>query len=209
MASLLYVVGSPRGERSVSTTIAGAYADAWRGRNPSARVDILDVWTEDIPEFGTEALAAKYAGLAGETLSAEQRKAWDALKAIAQRFHDADVVLIAAPMWNFGVPYKLKQLIDLVSQKDILFRFDETGFDGMLKGRKGVLALARGISYGPDEAVSEEEFDFQRRYLEMWLRFVGITEIEVIVAEKTLLGPEADAEARAAGIRRAKELGGA
>ncbi len=207
MANLLYVSSSPRGDRSVSQAIAGAYADAWRTRNPAGGVDILDVWTEDLPEFGPDALAAKYAGLAGEPLSAGQQRAWDALKAIAKRFHDADVVLIAAPMWNFGVPYKLKQLIDLISQKDILFRFDENGFDGMLKGKKGVLALARGISYGPGEATSEEEFDFQKSYLLMWLKFVGITDVETIVAEKTLLGPEADAAARETGIAKARELG--
>lgn len=206
MARLLIVQSSPRGDRSASNAVADAYADAWRSANAGGDVDVLDVWTEDLPEFGPDALAAKYAGLAGEELSDAQKAAWDDLKALAQRFHDASHVVIAAPMWNFGIPYKLKQLIDLISQKDILFRFDENGFDGMLKGRKGVLALARGIAYGPGEAQSEDAFDFQKSYLEMWFRFVGITDIASVVVEKTLLGPDEDAAARTAGIAKASAL---
>ena len=203
MSRLLYVKSSPRRHRSASNAVGDAYAAVWRERHVGGAVDVLDVWLDHIPEFGPEALAAKYAGLSGEALTGASSGIG---RAIAQRFHDADAILIAAPMWNFGVPYKLKQLIDLISQKDILFRFDDSGFDGMLKGRTGVLALARGISYGPGEAQSEADFDFQKSYLEMWFAFVGITEVESVVVEKTLLGPDADAAARASGIERAGAL---
>jgi FMN-dependent NADH-azoreductase len=111
---------------------------------------------------------------------------------------DAKYAGLAVPMWNFGIPYKLKHLIDFISQKDVLFRFDATGFEGMLKNKRGVIICARGISYATGTLTPESEYDFQKSYLLMWFRFVGVTDVTVITIEQTLMGPEADTRERAA-----------
>ena len=138
---------------------------------------------------------SKYAALEGNPRSPEQLKVWADIEALGQRFHRADVIVLSVPMWNFGIPYRLKHLIDAVSQKDVLFTFDERGLLGLLGGRKAVLVAARGVALG--ENFPAAEFDHQTSYLTMWAHMVGITEVHTVSVEKTLFGPEADTASRA------------
>jgi FMN-dependent NADH-azoreductase len=94
----------------------------------------------------------------------------------------------------------------LVTQKDLLFSFDGQAFGGLLTGRKAVLIYARGLDYGPG-GLPVEIYDFQKPYLETWLRFVGITDIETIIVQKTLFGPEVDTASRGAAKKEAEEVG--
>lgn len=203
MLNILHIIGSPRNERSISGQIARAYIMELKKKYPESQVDILDVWKDELPEFNEHALNAKYAGLQGLELSDEQNAAWYNIKQIAARFYQADVIVFSVPMWNFGIPYKLKQLIDLISQKDVLFTFDERGFNGMLVEKKAILIGARGISYATGTDTPESEFDFQNAYMRMWFKFVGITDITVIKIEQTLFGIEAERSALSAGLKEA------
>src|SRR5690606_18886098 len=139
----------------------------------------IDVWKDDLPAFDGHALEGKYAGLSGKPLTDQQTAAWKAIHALGARFRDADQIVISVPMWNFGVPYKLKQLIDLVTQKDVTFLFGEAGFDGMLKKQRAVLVCARGLGYG-EGGLPEDQFDYQNAYLTQWLNFLGVTDIRTI-----------------------------
>jgi FMN-dependent NADH-azoreductase len=96
-----------------------------------------------VPEFDGDALAAKYAGLRGTPLTPAQESAWRRIEELAAPFHAADKLLFGVPLWNFGIPYKLKHLIDVISQKDVLFTFDGIGFAGKLTGKKAAVVYAR------------------------------------------------------------------
>ena len=207
MTHLLHVQASPRGDRSASLHVANAFLDAWRGAHPDASVDVLDVWATDLPAFDGEAIEAKYAGLEGRARSPAQEKAWAQIEALAERFRRADIVLLSVPMWNFGIPYRLKHLVDAISQKDVLFTFDERGLNGLLGGRRAVVVDSRGVGLGPD--FPREELDYQQRYMTVWLRMIGITDITHIEVERTLMGPEAAASSREAACARARELAAA
>src|ERR1700704_2411921 len=87
-------------------------------------VDKLDVWTQSLPEFGAEAIGAKYKGVSGETTTPSERATWEKIRELASRFQKADRIVFSIPMWNFSFPYKLKQLIDLACQRNMLFTFD-------------------------------------------------------------------------------------
>lgn len=204
MPHLLHIQSSPRQQRSASIEVAQAFIEGWRARQPQASIDTLDVWTTPLPEFDGEALGAKYAALEGAPRSPAQLKVWADIEALGQRFHRADVIVISVPMWNFGIPYRLKHLIDAVSQKDVLFTFDERGLLGLLGGRKAVVVAARGVALGEDFPV--DEFDHQTSYLTMWARMVGITEVHTVSVEKTLFGPDADTASRALGKAQAAAL---
>lgn len=195
MPHLLHIQSSPRHQRSASIDVAKSFIAAWTARHPQSSIDTLDVWATPLPEFDGEALGAKYAALEGTSRSPAQVKVWADIEALGQRFHRADLIVISVPMWNFGIPYRLKHLIDAVSQKDVLFTFDERGLLGLLTGRKAVVVAARGVALG--ESFPVAEFDHQTRYLTMWARMVGITEVHTVSVEKTLFGPEADAASRA------------
>lgn len=207
MPHLLHIESSPRKQRSASIEVARAFIDAWRAAHPDGTVDVLDVWSEPMPEFDGAALDAKYAGLTGTPLTDAQAAAWAQIRTLAARIQKADRLLISAPMWNYSIPYKLKQLIDVVSQKDLLFTFDERGQLGTLGHCKAVLVLARGVEVSdtPD-ALKSSEWDLQRQYLDLWLRMVGITEVEHVIVQKTLYGPEVDAGSRAEAAARARAL---
>lgn len=203
MPHLLYVEASPRKERSASIEVAHAFLDAWRATHPEGKVDMLDVWNTALPDFDGEALAGKYAALAGEPLSPAQEEAWVAIRALADRLRAADLILFAVPMWNYTIPYKLKHLFDLVSQKDLLFTFDERGQNGMLDAT-AVVINARGVAIGAD--FPAEIYDHQSTYMATWLRMVGITDVHQIAVEKGLMGADLDRQSRDEARAKAEAL---
>lgn len=205
MTRVLYIQASPRGSLSASAQVARAYIDALKQKGPTS-VDVLDVWKEDLPAFDGPAIEAKYAGLSGKPLNASQQAAWNAIMSLGARFRDADEIVLSVPMWNFGVPYRLKQLIDLVTQKDVTFTFDSNGFGGMLKKQRAVVVCARGLGYVDGTPMSEDNLDYQKAYLLSWLAFLGVTEIETITVEKTLLGEGESTPSIAAGVAKAVAL---
>ncbi|MBS0268477.1 MAG: NAD(P)H-dependent oxidoreductase [Proteobacteria bacterium] len=205
MKRILYIQASPRGARSASERVAQSYIDALRAKG-AIDLDVLDVWTEDLPAFDGAALEAKYAGLAGTPLNAAQKAAWAAIDALGARFRAADEIVMSVPMWNFGVPYRLKHLIDLVTQKDVTFTFDANGFGGMLKRQRAVIVCARGLEYVDGTPISEENLDYQKAYLISWLSFLGVGEIKAITVEKGLLGAEASETAIAGAAALARDL---
>jgi len=204
---LLHIEASPRKQRSASRQVALAFIEAWQRQHPESSVDTLDVWNTALPEFDGAALDAKYAGLNGRSRTPEEEQVWTEIEALAARFHQADVLLFSVPMWNFGIPYRLKHLIDAISQKDVLFTFDERGLIGMLAGRKAVIVAARGVSLG--DAFPEIDYDYQAAYMAMWHRMVGITDIHTITVDKTLMGEQTDTVSREQACQQAVTLAAA
>lgn len=126
-----------------------------------------------------------------------QALAWGALRPLVDRIVRADEIVISVPMWNFGIPYRLEHFIDLVSQKDYLFRFDERGFSGIATAR-ALLICSRGLNFATGTDTPEAEFDHQKSYMLMWLKFIGITDVRTVTLEQLVFGSEADAASRAA-----------
>ena len=164
----------------------------------------MNVWETDLLPFDRAALDAKYAGIEGKALTAEQQDVWGQIKELADRFLRADIVVFSVPMWNFGIPYRLKHLIDVISHKNILFTFDERGLIGMLGGRAAVVIASRGTALGDDYPA--KDFDHQGAYLATWSRMVGIKDFHTITVERTLFGPEADAISRKEACTQAAAL---
>jgi FMN-dependent NADH-azoreductase len=195
MAKLLYIECSPRKQISASIEVCRAFLDAYRTANPADTIQTLDIWDLAMPEFNGDALAAKYAGLSGTAWTPAQESTWRRIEELAAPFHEADKLLFGVPLWNFGIPYKLKHLIDVISQKDVLFTFDGTGFAGKLTGKKAAVVYARGLDYAsPGSFTPAREYDLQRPYVEMWLKFVGVTDVHGILVEKTLFGPDGQSD---------------
>ena len=201
---VLHIVGSPRGELSASTEVAHAFIDAIQAKHAGSTCDTLDVWHTALPAFDGPALNAKYAALQGRTRTDEERTVWDDIKTLAARFHAADTIVFSVPMWNLGIPYRLKHLIDVVSQKDVLFTFDERGLLGMLGGRKVVVIGARGVAMAAPDAAPAA--DFQNDYMAAWANMVGINDFHSVHVEKTLYGAEQDHASRALACDRARTL---
>jgi FMN-dependent NADH-azoreductase len=112
---------------------------------------------------------------------------------------------MGVPMWNFSFPYKLKQLIDLSCQRNMLFTFDGKRYGPSLDIKKAFVAFVRGQS---DEAgfetVPQPGFQYLSGYVEFWLRFIGVREVVTLTLEHTWDGRAVDMID--AGKRKAAEL---
>ncbi len=206
MSTLLYIQASPRGERSHSMAAAEAFVAAYRDANPGDRVVTINLFDRELPPFDGLALEAKYTILHGQEHSAAERKAWQAVEDIIDEFKAADKYVLAVPMWNFSIPYRLKHYLDILIQPTYTFSYSpEAGYKGLVTGKPMFISYARGGEY---PAGSEAEvFDLQTKYLENVLAFIGFTDIRKVVTEPTLMqGPEVAKERRGQAIQKAKEM---
>ncbi len=206
MPKILYVIGSPRQEASRSGAVAEAFLEELRRRAPALEIDTLDLWREPLPEFDGDKAAAKMTVITGGTLDGAIRTAWDAITRVIERFLAADTYLFTVPMWNGGIPYRLKLYIDILSQPGFLFRFDRaTGYSGLLRDKRAAVIYTSGV-YAPGVAPNYGA-DFHANYMDWWLRFIGITEIATIRYQPTLRA--ADPEAALVAAKRAAQAGAA
>ncbi|OBY26246.1 FMN-dependent NADH-azoreductase [Leisingera sp. JC1] len=204
MTKLLFIKASPRGTSSKSAALANAYLARLQERAPDLDVDVLDLSAEPLPDFDGNKVAAKMSVITGQEHDASQRTAWDEITSMAQRFISADIYLIAAPMWNGSIPYKFKQYIDLIHQPGLLWGLDpETGYFGLLKGKRAVLALTSG-AYGPDMPSPAFGIDYQSAYLKFWLNQAGVEDIAELRFQPTLLTADPEAGFQAAAAEAAK-----
>jgi FMN-dependent NADH-azoreductase len=176
--------------------VAEAFLAAYRTLHPADAVDTLDLFAEELPAFDGLAVQAKYTILHGQAHSAAEAAAWRAVEAVIVRFKAADRYVLAVPMWNFGIPYRLKHYLDLIIQPGYTFSFSPaTGYSGLLTGRRALIVYATGGEYGPGSGA--EGYDQQAPYLRQALGFMGITDLREIRVAPTL-GPAAAAAESAA-----------
>ncbi|MBB3205703.1 FMN-dependent NADH-azoreductase [Rhodopirellula rubra] len=204
MTKLLYIESSPRKSRSKSIRVASEFLNAYREKNPSDEVFTIDLWEKTLPDYDGDTIDAKYQVMHGKGVDEKQKNAWQGIVDVCDEFKSADKYVISLPMWNFGIPYKLKHYIDVIAQPGQTFSFDpESGYSGLVTGKPIALVYARGGAYGSDDA---KGMDFQKRYMEMLLGFIGFTDIQSIVIEPTLAAPDDVAATEAAAIEAAKSL---
>jgi FMN-dependent NADH-azoreductase len=194
---LLKIDASPRGSRSNSIALTDAFVTAYRDVVPSVTVDAMNVWDEKLPEFDNAAIEAKYKGVAGSAMNEAETAVWERIQALVARFKQADRIVIGVPMWNFAYPYKLKQLIDLVSQRNMLFTFDGERFGPLLPTPRAMVIYTRGQEYREDLPTPPSRFDHQSNYVQFWLHFIGVADVRAFAVENTW-GDKAEASMRAA-----------
>ena len=205
MSKLLYIQASPRKERSASRKVADAFIEAYRRSHGDDEIVTIDLFEKDLPPFDGPALAAKYALLHGQPHTPAQADAWRAVEDLIAEFTAADKYVLAVPMWNFGVPYRLKHYIDLLVQPGYTFSYSpEAGYAGLVTGRPVAVIHASGGDYSAPAAAP---LDHERSYLSQILAFIGFEDIRSIVVEPTLMaGPDTAEEQTAAAVARARAL---
>src|SRR6516225_5995476 len=173
MATILHLVASPRSE-SYSSRLAGAFFEAYRETRPNDRIETLDVFQADIPQFYAPQAKAKYAVIAGLAPQDEAEAAWQPVVEAINHFKGFDMYVISSSMWNFGV----------IVQPSLTFDASAQGVTGLVTGRPLMLLLARGGVYRSGNP--QETFDFQETYLRCILGFIGFTDIRAVAIQGTL-----------------------
>ncbi len=192
MTTLLHIAASPRSEKSESLALAETFLDTYRDVNTDHTVETWNLWDGSLPEFGPAAAAAKMAVFAGADLNSESAAAWRDVTETFARFAAADRYLFSVPMWNASVPYKLKQLIDVVSQPGMVFSFDpEDGYTGLLHGKQAAVIYTAAI-YGPGRGPAFGA-DFQAPFFRDWLNWAGITDVAEVAFRPNIATADADA----------------
>src|SRR6476469_5906535 len=193
MTTLLHISASPRGAKSESLAIAETFLSAYRETHPDNDIQTWDLCDGTLPEVGPASAAAKMAVFAGADPMGEEATAWRRAEQAFERFASADAYLFSVPMWNAGIPYILKQFIDVVSQPGMVFGFDpEAGYTGLLTGKKAAVIYTSAV-YGAGRPPSFGD-DFQKPYLDSWLRWTGIEDITTIEFRPNLATADADTE---------------
>lgn len=178
----LWVEGSPKGDASLSSALAGEFLAA----APTESVGVIEcfnVWSQDLPVVDGDVAIAKFASLFGDQTTPAQDKKWEQIVDEIEGVRDFDRLVISSPMWNWSVPHRLKAWIDILVQPLLSFTVDEHGRHvGTLgQGKPAHLILTRSSAY--DGRHSELQ-DFQLPYLDYVFTMLGYT-VDALVVEPT------------------------
>ncbi|MFA5147441.1 MAG: NAD(P)H-dependent oxidoreductase [Candidatus Omnitrophota bacterium] len=189
MKRLLHIIATPRGADSRTLKVSAVFLEELKKKYPDCAVDELNVSTEKLPSLTVQVVEGKYVLLGGRDLTGKLKTAWKEVERHIERFLAADIYLVSTPMWNFSIPYTLKQYIDVILQPRYLFRYTDKGAEGLVKGRKMVVITSRGGDYGPSSPA--RAYDLQEPYLKTAFGFAGISDMTFINAEPMdALGPD-------------------
>ncbi|WP_282875276.1 FMN-dependent NADH-azoreductase [Pseudomonas peli] len=182
MANVLVIESSARQQGSVSRQLTAQFIANWSSANPADQIKVRDLAVDQVPHLDANLLGGWM------TPAEQQSDAEQAALALSNLLTDellaADVLVLAAPMYNFAIPSTLKAWFDHVLRAGVTFKYTETGPQGLLSGKRAFVLTARGGIY-----VGSAQ-DHQEPYLRQALAFVGIHDVSFIHAEGLNLGSE-------------------
>ena len=185
---ILQINSSVRGTASASTRLASSIVARLLRLDPKATLVVREATRQPIlDEVALEALFTP-----ADARSPEQAARTAIDDATIAEVQAAEVLVIGVPMYNFGVLVQLKAWIDAIAKAGVTFRYTASGPEGLLKGKKVFVALARGGLYRDTPA------DSQVPYLKSVLGFLGMSDIHYIHAEGLAIGEDVAAKAFAA-----------
>ena len=195
MSRVLLITSSPRVD-SHSTRVGRKLAEKFASR-PGSSLTVRDLTREPLPHIDDIFAVAR--NTPQDNLTGAQRAALALSDKLLTELFAADTLIIAAAMINFGIPSSLKAYVDHVVRPGVTFSYSEKGPEGLVKGKKAYIVVARGGVYtqGPMQA-----YNFQDTYLKAALGFLGITDVEVIAVEGIAFGPEVAEKALGTALAR-------
>ncbi len=177
---VLHIDSSPRAE-SVSSRLAGEFVERWCERHAGTRVVHHNTTAEKLPYLDAAMVEAFFAPEAAR--SAEQRRLLALSDGLVDELLECDVLVVAAPMWNLGVPASLKAWIDLVVRPGRVFEVTAEGVRPLVPvGKRVFVFTARGGDYGAGSAIAA--MDYQEPYLRALFGSLGMSDVEFVNAEE-------------------------
>jgi FMN-dependent NADH-azoreductase len=199
MTRILRIDASPRLDGANSRELANMFISEWLAHEPDAEIMQRDLAGVPVPHIANETIQGYYTPAGQMTPALKEATVLSDL--LISEVVNADVLLIATPMYNFSVPSALKAWIDQIVRIGRTFSYDGKGFAGLLRGRRAFIMVAYGaggyLDGGPFAAA-----DFVQPYLKFLLGFLGISDVTFVAIENTT----ADAATVAAGRARAAKL---
>ena len=178
--NILHVISSPRGAASFSIQLGQGLVAKLEAAYPGSAVQVRDIATQPFPQL-EEAKLQSFFTPAEHRTPAQQEAARHSDDAVAELLA-ADIIVIGAPLYNFGIPSTLKAWIDHICRAGQTFRYSEAGAEGLVKGKKVYIALSSGGIYSEGPLAG---YDFVAPYLQAVLGFLGMTDMTVVRVEGT------------------------
>ena len=179
--NILIVSSSANGEKSVSNGLVSQFLDSI---GPDARIVHRNVGANPLPHLTAETVAA----IKSEPTTPAEHEARALSDVLVAELQAADVIVIASPMYNFGMSSTLKAWFDHIARAGVTFRYTSEGPEGLLKGKKTVVIESRAGFYGEG---GTPHMDGQEPHLRALLGFVGLDDVTYVRAEKLAFGPDA------------------
>jgi FMN-dependent NADH-azoreductase len=185
--TILHIDSAITGEASASRELSAAVVRELTAADPSQHVTYRDLAAEPLPHLTLPGFAEP-----------------DSQAALAE-FQAADTVVIGAPMYNFTIPSQLKAWLDRILVTGQTFRYTETGaVEGLAGAKRVIVAVARGGLYGEDSA--QRSIEHAERYLQTIFAFIGVTDVEFVIAEGLKISDDHRAKAIAGAHDRVRTL---
>lgn len=181
--NILQINASARRIGANSTQLANTIVARLQAANPGATLTLRDLAATPHPVLDEAALGALFTPAGQRSAEQDARVAQD--DALIAEIQAHDTIVLGVPMYNFGISVQLKSWLDAIARAGVTFRYTETGPEGLLKGKKVYVALARGGKY------RDTPNDSQVPYLKMILGFLGLTDVHFIYAEGLAMGADA------------------
>jgi len=187
--TVLHIDASPRADASVTRALSQRIVDRLAPR-ALIRRDLV----QPLPLLDQSWIAANFTSPDNRT--EDQASILRLSDTLVDELRQSDVVVIGFPIWNFGIPAGLKAWVDLIARAGTTFRYSETGPQGLLEGKRAILAVSSGgTSVGSD-------IDFATGYMRHVLGFVGIHDMDIVAADKMALDPDAALKSAHAAVDR-------
>jgi FMN-dependent NADH-azoreductase len=191
---LLHIDSSPLAGASASRELTRRTVERWQAAHPGTTVEVLDLVTDAPAHLDADSLGFRLAPDAPGLTQAQRRENAVSERLVSQ-FLAADVIVVGAPLYNFGIPSQLKAWIDRVAQAGRTFRYTANGPEGLAGGKTVIVVSTRGGQYAGIPAM--EAMEHQESYLRAVFGFLGITDVRVVRAEGLAMGEDARAKAMA------------
>jgi len=175
MSTLLAIEVSPRYEHSISRNLTSLFVDTWRARHPDGNVVSRDLMKTNLPFVDFPWIAGAFTP--PEQHSSESAAAIKVSNDFIAELKAADHIVIGTPMYNFSIPAALKAYIDHIVRVGVTVSLDNVG---LITGKKATIILASGGDFSPGSPV--EQYNLASGYLRQVLGWIGITDVEIILA---------------------------
>ena len=175
----LVITASILGENGQSKALAEHFIARAQGRD-GVEVTHRDLVASELPHLGLAELGSWQ--VSEEERTPEQRELAARSDELIEELKAHDVVVLAVPMYNFGIPSQLKAWFDRVMRAGVTFRYTENGPQGLVEGKRAVILAARGGQY------AGTEMDTQTPHLKLMLGMIGIKEVDSVFAEGLNMG---------------------
>ena len=170
---LLHLDSSILGQHSASRELGAAIVSRWQRDVRGLEVTYRDLAANPLPHLSGASLAQADADEAATAA------------AVMDEFLSADVIVLGAPMYNFGIPSQLKAWIDRVAVAGKTFRYTAEGPQGLAGGKQVIVAA----TYGGLHPVASGR-NFVEPYRRQVFAFLGIDDVEFVSAEGLSVSPE-------------------